>query len=153
MNKVSIRKARKEDLPILYRFEQELVNAERPFNETLKTGTIHYYDIECMIESKEAEVVIAEVNKELVGSGFAVIREGKPYVAFEKYVMLHFMYVLPTHRGKGISQIIINALKDWASRQGIYEIRLDVYSENIAAVKAYKKVGFKSFLTTMRLDA
>ena len=38
--KVSIRKATLEDLPKLLNFEQEIIEAERPFDVTIKEGPI-----------------------------------------------------------------------------------------------------------------
>nr|WP_262919432.1 GNAT family N-acetyltransferase [Niabella hibiscisoli] len=61
------------------------------------------------------------------------------------------MYVDPAFRGKGVNSQVIDALKQWANSKGLQEIRLQVYSENDSAIKAYEKVGFKPILTEMRL--
>ena len=42
---MKIRLARKEEIQILLKFEQELVEFERSFDSTLKEGKISYYDI------------------------------------------------------------------------------------------------------------
>jgi len=48
-------------------------------------------------------------------------------------------------------QKIIECLKEWAVRQGLNEVRLTVYHDNIPAIKAYEKSGFKSHLNEMRI--
>ena len=48
IDKIIIRKPLK-DLDTLLRFEQGVINAERPSDSTLKDGLIHYYDIEELI--------------------------------------------------------------------------------------------------------
>jgi GNAT superfamily N-acetyltransferase len=61
------------------------------------------------------------------------------------------MYTKPEFRGKGIIQKIIESLKKWALEQGLNEVRLTVYHDNIPAIKAYEKSGFKSHLNEMRI--
>jgi GNAT superfamily N-acetyltransferase len=62
------------------------------------------------------------------------------------------MYVEPAHRGKGINQMIIAALKTWAYSRNVTELRLDVYHGNATAIKAYEKAGFTSHMINMRLQ-
>ena len=62
------------------------------------------------------------------------------------------MYVLPEYRGKGINSKIIYALQSWALSKNIKELRLDVYFDNLQAIKAYKKIGFLNYLIQMRLE-
>jgi ribosomal protein S18 acetylase RimI-like enzyme len=151
MNNIIIRKARPEDLPILLDFEQDLINAERPFDPTFVSQTFHYYDLKTMIESEETRVLVAELHGVLVGSGHARIRTGEPYNQFEKYAFLGFMYCAPAYRGRGINRLIMDELFKWVKDRGLTEIRLQVYDENDPAIRAYEKAGFKKILTTMRM--
>ena len=151
MNKINIRKARLEDLNILLEFEQGIITAERPFDPTLKEEKINYYDIEKMIIAAHIEVLIAEIDSEIVGSGYARIETAKPYLNHDNYAYLGFMYTDPKHRGKGINANIIDALKKWCLSQNITELRLDVYNDNPSAIRAYEKVGFKKHLVNMRV--
>jgi RimJ/RimL family protein N-acetyltransferase len=61
------------------------------------------------------------------------------------------MYVEPAYRGKGVNQLIIDALKSWALLQGLTELRLDVYISNEIAIRAYEKAGFTPYLINMRM--
>lgn len=151
-DQILIRQARPEDLPTLLAFEQALIEAERPCDPTMRPDEFHYYDLKAMILSDEAEVLVAEHDGKLVGSGHAKVRQPQPYNNFGPYAFLGFMYVMPEYRGKGINQRIIGELTTWAGKRGLQEIRLQVYDENIAAVKAYEKVGFRKILTEMRLS-
>ena len=153
MPEITIRKATVHDLDILLRFEQNIIATERPFDKTLKPGHIHYYDIEAMIHASHIEVLVAQVNNEVIGSGYARIETPKPYLNHRQYAYLGFMFVEPAYRGQGVNQKIIEALKQWAVAQNINEIRLDVYADNIAAIKAYEKAGFVPHLVNMRMDA
>ncbi|NLR82221.1 GNAT family N-acetyltransferase [Chitinophaga eiseniae] len=148
---IHIRPATAADLPVLLEFEQGIVAAERPFDNTLKQGVIHYYDLAALIAADNAEVLVAEYAGEIIGSGHVRIRDAKPYQVFPEYAYLGFMYVVPEHRGKGVNRMIIEGLGAWAVKQGIRELRLDVYADNAAAVRAYEKFGFRQNLIEMRL--
>jgi ribosomal protein S18 acetylase RimI-like enzyme len=104
-----------------------------------------------MIQAPHIEVVIAEVDSEIIGSGYARIEDSKVYLKHSKHAYLGFMYVKPEHRGKGVNKKVIAALQDWAIGRGITEFRLDVYSDNLPAVKAYEKIGFSKHLIEMRM--
>ena len=151
MHQIIIRKAHPNDLEKLMEFEQAIINAERPFDPTLKAEKIHYYDIEKMISAPHIEVLVAEIDLEIIGSGYARIEIAKPYLNHLNYAYLGFMYTVANHRGKGVNAKIIEALKKWCTLQDVFEMRLDVYNDNTSAIKAYEKVGFKKHLVNMRM--
>ena len=147
---ISIRPATIKDLPVLLQFEQGVISAERPFDPTLKTGEIHYYDIEHMINAPHIELLVAEQDGELIGSGYARIEDAKHYLQHPQHAYLGFMYTHPDHRGKGVNQKIMEALKQWALGKNMTELRLDVYYKNDSAIKAYEKIGFIRHMIEMR---
>ena len=151
MEQITIRKARLEDMDILLQFEQGVLNAERPFDSTLKADPNHYYDLEEMIGSDHIELLVAASGDELIGSGYARIERSKHYLRHSHHAYLGFMYVVPAHRGKGVNSLIIGALKDWSLSRGITELRLDVYVQNSSAITAYEKFGFSNYLVEMRM--
>jgi GNAT superfamily N-acetyltransferase len=151
MNQITLRKATLDDLATLLEFEQGIITAERPFDPTLKEGKISYYNIEKMISAADVEVVVAVLNEQIIGSGYARIEDAKPYLNHKLYAYLGFMYTDPDHRGKGVNSLIIETLTNWVRSQNVFEIRLDVYNDNPSAIKAYEKVGFKKHLINMRI--
>lgn len=149
---ILVRKATLYDMETLLRFEQGVIKAERPFDITLKPGTIHYYDIEEMIKASHIELVVAELNGKIVGSGYARLEEAKPYLRHARHAYLGFMYVDPNYRGRGVNQKIIEALRTWSLSQNVSEMRLDVYFKNDNAIRAYEKAGFTKHMVEMRMD-
>ena len=147
---IKIRPAKEDDIDTLLEFEKGIIETERPFDTTLKDGEIHYYDLVELIRSPGSAVVVAEIDSQLVGSGYAQVRRADPFLKHTYFAYLGFMYVRPAFRGKGINQSLLEALISWAKSKGISEIRLDVYDENIVAKNAYLKAGFKPILLTMR---
>ena len=152
MNEVTIRKASFSDLEQLLAFEQDLIETERPFDPTVKPDPVNYYDLKAMLTDQRIEVVVAEAGNKIIASGYARINRSKPFIKHSTHAYLGFMYVLPEYRGRGINKQIINALKNWAAIQNITEFRLEVYCDNISAIKAYEKIGFSRYILEMRYN-
>ena len=150
MSQLLIRKAKRADLPVLLEFEQAIVEFERPFDPTLAPTDVNYYDLAGMIDAPQVELLVAEIDGEIIGSGYARLEESKVYLKHRRHAYLGFMYVVPSQRGQGVNQQILAALTRWAVAQNVHEQRLDVYHDNQAAIRAYEKVGFRRHLTEMR---
>lgn len=151
MNGITIRPALLGDLPILQKFEQGVIQAERPLDPTIRKDPVNYYDLESMIRDGEMAVVVAEYEGNIVASGYGMAKKARHYLDHTYYAYLGFMYTEPEFRGKGVNQKILAALKDWAISKNLTEIRLTVYEDNPNAIKAYEKFGFKRHIIEMRL--
>ncbi|RMA66410.1 GNAT family N-acetyltransferase [Ulvibacter antarcticus] len=147
-----VRIAKVKDLPILLEFEQGVIAAERSMDPTLKKEKISYYDIGELIKASSSEVYVAEINEEIVASGYVKMVEAKPYLDHKYQGYLGFMFVPKEHRGKGLNKMILDALINWCKKRNVTEIRLDVYNDNPPAIRAYEKAGFKPHLINMRLS-
>jgi len=147
-----VRKATKKDLPVLREFMNGLVEAERPMDPTIKDGHVVYYDLSEIMTNEESDLFVVELNNELVASGYAKIKDDRPYLKHKKQGYLGFMFVPEKHRGNGYNKLIMDALLKWCKARNISEIRLDVYEDNPSAIRAYEKVGLKKHLITMRMN-
>lgn len=152
MNQFSIRIARLSDLETLLKFEQGVVAAERPLDSFLGAGELFYYNIPALITGENTLFIVATVADELVGCGYVKIEESNQYHKNPKYGYIGFIYVKPAFRGKKISSLVLENLKKWAKEKSLKELRLDVYSNNSAAIKPYERFGFKKSLVNMRID-
>ena len=150
---IRVREATLEDIGKLLTFEQGVIEAERPFDPTLKPGHINYYDLPHLITSEDSTLAVAELNGEIIASGYARVEEPEAFLKHDKLAYLGFMFVDPDYRGRGINRLIIEYLIKWANAKNIFEIRLEVYVENLAAIKAYEKLGFSKHILKMRLDS
>ena len=151
MSEYLIRDAVVGDLETLLEFEQELIKAERPFDECIREDPLHYYDLGAMIKNPEIAVMVAEHRGRIVSSGYARARQARTYLDHKEYAYLGFMYTLPEYRGMGVNKLIIDKLTSWSEKRGLREIRLTVYNENHPAIKAYEKSGFKEHIVEMRM--
>jgi len=152
MDNIKLRTATLNDMDILLQFEQGVIKAERPFDVTLGADPITYYNLEELILSEDACLVVAEIEDEIIGSGYALIKSARHYLNHEFYSYLGFMFTLPDYRGRGVNTKIIERLKQWSDSKDLKEMRLTVYDENYNAIRAYEKVGFKKHIIEMRLE-
>ena len=152
MSSISIRKATLNDLETLLEFEQGVVEAEKPLDPFLGEGTLNYYNIPALISEEHVHFLVAVCNQEIVACGYARIDNSKVYQKNPQHGYVGFMYVKPNFRGQRISTLILESLKYWAKEKALEELRLDVYNNNIGAVKAYERFGFTKILVNMRMD-
>ena len=151
MNQTQIREATAADLPALLAFEQGVVEAERPYDSSIKPGSVHYYDIAKLVAQSESFVVVAENSGQLVGTGHATLKRSLEHVEHDRHAYLGLMYVKPSYRGQGVVQRIIEELLTWARGEGITDFFLDVYPGNEPAVRAYERFGFRAHMLEMKL--
>ncbi|PQJ68931.1 GNAT family N-acetyltransferase [Polaribacter butkevichii] len=152
MSKISIRTANLNDLETLLEFEQGVIKAERPLDPFLGDGKLFYYNIPELITNKNIHLIVAVSNNQLVASGYLRIENSKHYHKNPKHGYIGFIFVKPSFRGNRISNLILEALKNWAKEKDLKELRLDVYSNNSDAIKSYERFGFTKGLVNMKMD-
>jgi ribosomal protein S18 acetylase RimI-like enzyme len=151
IDEVTVRKAAAGDLDVLLAFEQAIIETERPFDPTIRTGNnVHYYDLAALVSSPNAHVVVAEIDGAIVASGYARVDASELYLKHTRHSYLGFMYVVPEYRGHGINKKILDELEAWSLSRGVTEMRLEVYAENTAAIRAYEKSGYSGLVLEMR---
>jgi len=147
-----IRKASSKDQSALLNLEQKVVEAERPYNHTIKPENAIYYDLNNLIVDDASYLIVAEFSGEIIGTGYAQIRESKKSLNHAKHSYLGFMYVESKYRGLGINKLIMENLIDWSKERDVFDLYLDVYDGNEAAIRAYEKVGFEKSLIEMKIN-
>lgn len=148
---VNVRRATASDIHVLQKFEQGIIAAERPFDPTIRKGDVRYYDIAALVASRDAFVAIAEIGGAPVGCGFARKTASRSFAEPPFHAYIGLMYVAPEHRRRGVSSLILESLTAWAREVGLFDLRLEVYPDNAAAVQAYAKSGFAPYMLEMRL--
>lgn len=93
-----------------------------------------HYDKHNIIESLST-VVIAYDSDEAIGCG-----------CFKKFneeaAEVKRMYVAPTHRGKGVSKMILRELENWAKENGYNKTILETGTAQKEAICLYKNSGY-----------
>jgi len=151
MHPITVRPATMADLTVLERFQQDVVSAERPYDPTLREGSVRYYDIAEMLGRGDVLFLVAESQARVIGCGFAQIEEAEPFFRHRFHAYFGLMYVEPEYRGRGVNAEIIGSLKRWCHTRNVTETRLEVYEGNVPALKAYAKAGFSKLVVEMRM--
>lgn len=147
-----VREARDDDYHSLVALEQKLIDAERPYNASLKEKDAYYYDIEKLISDSDSRLVVGQVSDDIVATGYVQIRHTKPALDHDNHGYLGFMYVADKYRGLGLNKLILQDLLNWGQQRGVTDFYLDVYEENNSAIRAYEKFGFRGYLLGMKLN-
>ncbi|MFD1009521.1 GNAT family N-acetyltransferase [Oceanisphaera ostreae] len=149
---VIVREARDDDYRSLVALEQKVIDAERPYNASVKEKGAYYYDIEKLISDRNSRLVVGEVSGGIVATGYVQVRHSKPALDHDNHGYLGFMYVAEEYRGLGLNKVILQNLVSWGRQRGVTDFYLDVYAENNSAVRAYEKFGFRGSLLEMKLN-
>lgn len=119
---MTLRKMEKNDLPALAELEKACFSD--PWSEKM---------IENLLESPWDEVYVIEENAVI---GYINYR----FLAGEGELMR--IAVLSAERGHGYSKLLMDAMMDAASKNGISDITLEVRAGNIPAIALYRSYGF-----------
>ena len=147
-----IREAQDADLDALLALEQEIIEAERPFNTAIKSQDAYYYDLKKLMVEEDSRLVVGQVLDSIVATGYAQIRHSKPSLKHERHGYLGFMFVAEAYRGLGLNKLILQELIAWGQAQGVHDFYLDVYADNSPAIRAYEKFGFAASKLEMTLS-
>ncbi len=81
--------------------------------------------------------LVAIDNDEPVGIGAFRVLENNKEVEIKR------MFVLPAHRGKGISKLILKELEQWAIENGHAYAKLETGEKNLTAISLYRNTGYE----------
>ena len=90
-------------------------------------------------DADRGRYLVAKVKEEVVGS-LMLTREWSDWNNCW-YLWVQSVYVIPTHRGKGIYTAMYQKVKDIAREEGIRQIRLYVDKDNTNAQRVYNQLG------------
>jgi GNAT superfamily N-acetyltransferase len=137
IDKISIRKTKIEDIPLILSFIKELAEYEKLSGEvsaTEETLKDYLFGIH-----KYAEVFIAEYEKKPAGHvlffhNFSTFK-GKPGIYIED------LYVKPQYRGKGIGKALISFIIELAKKRNCERVEWVVLNWNEPAINFYNNAG------------
>lgn len=85
-------------------------------------------------------VIVTEENGLITGFGtYGHFRAWPCY----RFTVEHSLYVAKSHRGKGISKVLLNYLIDHARRAGMHALIAGVDSDNAASLHLHRAFGFE----------
>lgn len=124
-----VRPARATDLEALIELEQRVFATDRLSRTSLRR----------LLASKSAYVIVAAGRSRLAGAAVMLFRK-RAAVA-----RLYSIAVTPAMSGKGIAGALLAAAERAAMRRKCRSVRLEVHVTNRAAIKCYRRGGYRQF--------
>ncbi|WP_291413016.1 GNAT family N-acetyltransferase [Actinophytocola sp.] len=63
------------------------------------------------------------------------------------------MWVVPTARGRGLGELLIDAIVDWGRHRGAVRMEFAVTESNAVAIRLYRRLGFEPTGRRRRLES
>jgi putative acetyltransferase len=105
------------------------------FNTSLYPAESNHFDPPEALAGAKSVFLVVEQDGDLVGCGAAKNCGG--------WAELKRMYLKPKARGGGIALAMLVRLLDWARSEGLPLARLETGNVSVAALKLYRRAGFK----------
>jgi ribosomal protein S18 acetylase RimI-like enzyme len=131
---VRIRRSRLADLDALSDLE----------NQVFETNRMSRRSLQRLLTSPSAAVLLAQAGGKVTDAAIA----GVVVVLFRvnsRIARLYSLAVAPAHTGRGIASALITAAEKAARSHKCRFLRLEVHEKNSAAIKVYRKSGYRQF--------
>lgn len=148
MEELTIRRAKESDIPVIDKLLFEVLKVHSDARPDLfKAGTKKYTDEELkkILADDKTPVFVAEKDGSVLGYAFCVHQQ---YIDNNNMTDIKTLYiddlcVDETARGAHIGKALYEYVLDFAKKQGYYNVTLNVWADNVNALKFYEKVGLK----------
>lgn len=148
MKEVNIRRAGENDIPVIDKllFEVHKVHSDvRP--DLFKPGAKKYTDeqLKKIIADDKTPVFVAELGVTVVGYAFCIHKQfiNDNNMTDVKSLYIDDLCVDESVRGEHIGKQLYEYVLDFAKQNGYYNVTLNVWSDNVNAVKFYEKIGMQ----------
>lgn len=126
---ISLRLADAADIDALEHIERSCFESDR-----LSRRRMRYW-----IKAEHGILLLAEIESNVVGYGLIIMRKGS------RSARLYSLAVLTSARGQQVAPSILTKLEQLALKEQKLFIRLEVAEDNAAAIRMYKKMGYRKF--------
>lgn len=148
MNDIFIRPAEKTDIPAIDKllYEVHKVHSDaRP--DLFKAGAKKYTDgeLEKILADKNTPVFVAVKNNAVAGYAFCIHKQflNNNNMTDVKTLYIDDLCVEENLRGEHIGKQLYDFVINYAKQNGYYNVTLNVWADNTAAVKFYEKIGMR----------
>lgn len=108
-------------------------------------------DVGEWIRSPDAGVWLAVDDARPVGLVVAHAYEPAPIYAPKRLLFVSDLYVVPTHRGRGIGGELLRTAREWGVGRGLGELQVGVLAANADGLAFWERVGARPYSVTMTL--
>lgn len=148
MSGLVIRRAVKEDIPSLERLLYQVARVHSDVRPDLfKAGERKYTEDELkgILADNSTPVFAAERNGEVLGYAFCVHKQfvDSNIMTNVKTLYIDDLCVDENARGGHIGTKLYEYVLNYAKENGCYNVTLNVWADNVSAVKFYEKIGMR----------
>ncbi len=103
------------------------------------------------IKSRNWLVTVVESGGEIAAYALAAVEKRSPIYRIEKRCVLHDLYVDDKIRGRGIARSLFKEVVQFAKKRKIRILQVKVDDKNKAAIKVYRRFGFRDYDKAMAM--
>jgi len=148
-----IREALQDDISNIADLWSDFMAYNADFNNSFKTNktskNIFSNEMREKINDSNSRLVVAEIEKTLVGFCFSYISLKPKFFSLSKFGFIGDLYVAREHRRKNIGQALVDDALRFFNRKSINQIELLVAIKNEGTIKFWESLGFDHLLTWM----
>lgn len=146
MNNITVRRANIGDIGAIMRLLEQVLLVHhngRPdlFREDGTKYTVE--ELETIIRDESTPVFVAEADGSVVGHAFCIAQKHESSRVFNDFHTLYIddICVDEKHRMSGVGKSLFDAVRAYAKDSGFYNLTLNVWAENKAAMRFYEDCG------------
>lgn len=148
---MKIREVNKKDASVLKELWIKSLKNEKQLNDNIDLKSeIKDFEKDFPKLFKKNKYFLTENNGKVIGFIGGEIKIGGGFFKNKRIGAIHALFVVEEYRNKGIGAELIKTFVSWLKTKKAEIIELDVPSNNSAAIKLYKSIGFKEFIIRMR---
>lgn len=155
----TIRSATKADAPALGRLGALLVKTHHDFDTarfmppSSQTALRYGAFLQSQLDEPDVILLVAVMDAEVVGYTYSAV-EGSDYMSLRGPAgVLHDIVVDPSHRGRGVGQLLLERTIAALEERRVPQIVLHTASLNEAAKRLFARAGFRQTMVEMTRDS
>lgn len=150
----SIRSARKDDGPGLYRAWQSMRKHYAGTDSRIIPAPVSEREfltgLDETLTRPTSAAFVAEDKARVVGFVTAGIEQNLPDRLPERHATVGYFFVEPSHRRSGVGKQLYEAVAEWAEKQeGVGHIEMTVLAADAQAEPFWRGLGFTPFITRL----
>ncbi|MGP9811503.1 GNAT family N-acetyltransferase [Rhodopseudomonas palustris] len=135
----TLRPLERADLEKIGWMEAEIAKISFPDDPITDVG-FYVKKLEKLFGDKEAATFVAERDGEIVGWSYVSIRRN--FITKQPYGDYHSIYIDPSQRGSGLSNLLMNSVFDWCKAQKLDHVVFRTRATNEPMKGVLARVGF-----------
>ena len=156
MEKIFVRKAKEEDLPVVNKLLYQVEDIHRIGRPDLfKVGEKKYTDQQLLdiFSDEKTPVFVADSPDGVLGYVFCIVQQTRGAKAMYDHTTLYIddLCVDSQARGRGVGKILYDYALGFAKSIGCHNLTLHVWDKNPGARAFYEKMGMGVQQTTMEV--